>query len=317
MFQFSSDVVRPRDRFEVWVDFLNRTLAPFRTEPAGEHPFHVESGMQAIGALPLVSIIGAGYRGARGRPEIARSPEHFYVAAIHIDGKASFTCRGKETHLAQGDVFVLDTMHEVEFGLERPYHHLLVKLPKAWVDARLPRPECLCGSILSHDHPIGRLFTGYAVAGFQTAGDLSPSAATLFSQHLIDLLCEAFAESQLPYQPAHSQAVRAAMFVRACRLIALRFSEPDLRPDLIAEQLGVSTRTLNRIFSGEGETVMQHLMKERISAAAKLLASEQARSRTITDIAFACGFNDLTHFSRVFGDEMDMTPSKWRSEHGR
>lgn len=316
MLQFSSDTVRPRDRFEFWGDFLNRTLSPFRTEPAGDHAFHIESGMQMIGELPLVSITGAGYRGARGRPEIARSPEHFYVAAIHIGGATSFTCRDKEAHLAQGDVFLLDTMHEIRFGLELPYHHLLIKLPKTWVHARFAQPDFLCGSVLPHHHPLGRLFAGYAIAGFQAADGLSPSAATLFSQHLLDLLCEAFAESRLPDQPTRSQALRAAMFVRACRLISLRSSESDLSPTLIAEQLGVSTRTLNRIFSGEGETVMQRLLKERVSAAAKLLAATQARSRTITDIAFACGFNDPTHFSRVFGEEMDMTPSKWRREHG-
>ena len=316
MLQFSSDTVRPRDRFEFWGDFLNRTLSPFRTEPAKEHAFHIDSGMKTIGELPLVSIAGAGYRGARGRSEIARSPEHFYVAAIHIGGGTSFTCRDQETQLAQGDVFLLDTMHEIKFGLERPYHHLLIKLPKTWVDARFAQPERLCGSVLPHHHPLGRLFAGYVMAGFQAADDLPPSAAALFSQHLLDLLCEAFAESRLPDQPTRRQALRSAMFVRACRLIALRLSEPDLTPAVIAGQLGVSTRTLNRIFSGEGETVMQRLLKERVDAAAKLLAARQARSRTITDIAFACGFNDLTHFSRVFGDEMDMTPSKWRKAHG-
>jgi len=42
------------------------------------------------------------------------------------------------------------------------------------------------------------------------------------------------------------------------------------------------------------------------------LASPHARRRTITEIAFACGFNDLSHFGRVFAERMGMTPSQWR-----
>jgi AraC-like DNA-binding protein len=185
------------------------------------------------------------------------------------------------------------------------------------IDARIPRPERLCGTVLSHDRPLTRLFASYAVAGFQTGNDLSPSAATLFSQHLLDLLCEAFTALRPPDWPLPSKALRAAMFVRACRLIALGLSDPDLRPDLIAEELGISTRTLHRIFAREGRTVMQHIWKERVSSAAELLASTQARNRTITDIAFACGFSDLTHFSRVFAEEKGMTPSEWRRDSGR
>lgn len=308
---FRSDAAAPRERFEFWGDFLNRTLAPFRIEPGTAHAFDVEMAMQKIGELPLARVAGAGYRGTRGPLEIARTPVHFYIASIHLGGTTSLISRGEERQLECGDVFLLDTLHEVTFGLDRPYRHLMLTVPKEWLDARLPRADRLCGSVLPHHSPLARLFAGYLGAGYETADQLSPSAAALFSQHLLDLLCEAFAGVQ-PDQPAPSKAWRAALFVRACRLIALDYGRPDLRPDLIADQLGISTRMLHRIFAEHGESVMQHVLRERIGRAAKLLACTQARDRTITEIAFACGFNDLTHFGRVFDEQMNMTPSEWR-----
>ena len=44
----------------------------------------------------------------------------------------------------------------------------------------------------------------------------------------------------------------------------------------------------------------------------KLLSDPRATHRTVTDIAFACGFNDSSHFGRVFSARMSMTPSQWR-----
>src|SRR4051794_4548636 len=36
--------------------------------------------------------------------------------------------------------------------------------------------------------------------------------------------------------------------------------------------------------------------------AARLLSAPEAADRSITDIAFACGFNDSSHFGRVFAE---------------
>jgi AraC-like DNA-binding protein len=43
-----------------------------------------------------------------------------------------------------------------------------------------------------------------------------------------------------------------------------------------------------------------------------MLGDERMRACTITDIAFACGFNDLTTFERAFSAVKGMTPSAWR-----
>jgi AraC-like DNA-binding protein len=37
------------------------------------------------------------------------------------------------------------------------------------------------------------------------------------------------------------------------------------------------------------------------------LSESQATHRTVTEIAFACGFNDSSHFGRVFSGRMSMT----------
>lgn len=311
MLPFTPEVVAPRERFDAWSDFLERSLMPLRIEPAGEHPFHVGMEVRTVGELALVNVAGAGGNVTRGRSEIARSSEHFHIVSMHLRGVASLTIRGKERHLARGDVFLIDTMHELRFGLERPYQHLLMKVPKEWLNARLPRPDLLFGSVLSHQNALARLSAGYLLAGFQIADQLPSSASAMFSEHLLELLSEAFVGGRPPDQPP-AKEWQAAMFVHACRVIALKIGDAALTPNLIAGQLGISTRTLHRIFASHGETVMQHVLKERIKRAAKLLTSPRVRHRSITEVALACGFNDLTHFGRAFTQHMGLTPSEWR-----
>ena len=61
MFQFNSDAIAPHERFEVWGDFLDRTLMPIRIEPAKEHAFYIELGSRFIGDVPLeVSTVWIG-----------------------------------------------------------------------------------------------------------------------------------------------------------------------------------------------------------------------------------------------------------------
>jgi AraC-like DNA-binding protein len=43
------------------------------------------------------------------------------------------------------------------------------------------------------------------------------------------------------------------------------------------------------------------------------LSSPEAADRSVTDIAFACGFNDSSHFGRVFASHKGSTPSQWRA----
>ncbi len=74
----------------------------------------------------------------------------------------------------------------------------------------------------------------------------------------------------------------------------------------------MSSRTLARIFAERGETVMRRVFAERVKEAAGLLTSPAWAHRSITDIAFACGFNDLSHCGRVFAAAMDVSPSAYR-----
>jgi AraC-like DNA-binding protein len=305
------DVPLPSPSLEAWGDMLDRTLMPIQIVPAGELQFRVEVDSHSLDGLSVVNVAGAGCEALRGCYEVARTTQHFYLASMNVAGPGVLSCKNEEKQLARGDIFLIDTMNPMKLSLAEPYHHLLIRIPKPIFDRHLLRPDEFCGSVVSHRDPLARLYASYLVTGFQMADKLSSSASRMFSQHLLDLLCHALTGGQA--ESLGSSATRhAALFIRAQRAISINLSSPTLGPDVIAKQVGVSTRSLHRLFGEQGETVMNYVQKERIDSATTMLASPREQDKSITEIAFACGFNDVTHFGRVFASRTGASPSEWR-----
>jgi len=170
----------------------------------------------------------------------------------------------------------------------------------------------IAGAVL-RDHPLARLWSSHLVTAVALAHELTPKAATLVAQQSIDLLAHVLDDSHRG-RCSPGEAERDALFSAACRVIALEFGNPDLTPGHIARALGVSSRTLARVFARHDETIMRRVFDERVRQTAKLLATPEAAHRSITEIAFGCGFNDLSHFGRAFAGKMQMTPSQFRSD---
>jgi AraC-like DNA-binding protein len=314
MFVFSLDSVPPHERFEAWRQHIrSSTELDMRMEPEPGDRIGARMAFQTIGELGIVrseqSLVSR-YR--RGRAEIARSPVSYYSVHLHLAGSGFLRLRERELAIAKGDVFVTDTLSEFEMGF--PGSSIMVaKVPKKWLAPRVARMDVLHGALARRDEPLARLVMSYFVNGFETAKELTPDASALFVQHSVELLALALAESPR-LEPVRAVALRDGLFVRACRLISLRCGEPGLSPTTIAQALGISPRLLQRIFAERDKTLMAHVWSERVNGAAKLLADPRAAHRSITEIAFACGFSDSTHFGRVFAAHMGMTPTQWRRQ---
>lgn len=310
MFAATTDSVPPGERTEFWADLVSRHVTPIRIEPSGIGALRCEIRTRTIGGLDASQVSGLGVRAVHAREHVARATEHVYAACVHLEGEAQLTRRGETIALRAGDVFITDSRHTFTFDLDRPWRHLVITVPTPWLDARVARPESLAGAVL-RDHPLARLWASHLAAGLALADELSLAAGTLFARHTLDLLGQLLDESHRDDRPP-SEAARAAMFTSACRVIALKFGDPDLTPGDIARAVRVSRRTLARVFATYDETVMRRVHDVRVRQAARLLTAPAAAHRSVTEIAFACGFNDLSHFGRVFAGRMHVTPSQWR-----
>ncbi len=80
----------------------------------------------------------------------------------------------------------------------------------------------------------------------------------------------------------------------------------------LSQTLGANATSLCRKFKEEtGETIFQHLTLLRIEAACQILRKTK---RSISETAYYCGFNTVTHFNRKFKEIMGVSPKEFRAE---
>ena len=95
---------------------------------------------------------------------------------------------------------------------------------------------------------------------------------------------------------------------RPCWIILQeRFAEPDFSAQKLAAAAGLSERYVNELLYDAGASFTIRLNELRMRKAADLLML--SRERRISDIAFECGFNDLSYFNRCFRRRFGLTPS--------
>lgn len=78
----------------------------------------------------------------------------------------------------------------------------------------------------------------------------------------------------------------------------------------IAQSVRLSSAAFSRLFkSATGKCFMEVVKELRIAQACRLLAET---SRTVSEIAYECGYETLSHFNCQFRSVMKMTPTRYR-----
>lgn len=98
---------------------------------------------------------------------------------------------------------------------------------------------------------------------------------------------------------------------------AIEFIENNLSEklslSLVAQQAYFSPYHFHRLFSmAVGETVTNYIIRKRMEKAASYLIHK--KNKTITDVAEAVGFNDLSSFSRAFKKYYSLSPNQFKEE---
>jgi AraC-like DNA-binding protein len=169
---------------------------------------------------------------------------------------------------------------------------------------------------LRADNPALKLLQSYLSVLRDPEAVATPRQSEMVVAHVHDLLALAVGASG---------DARAEAIVRggaAARLHALKADidrhlfEHELGAKFLAKANGVTPRHVHRLFEAEGASLSQYVLERRLLEAYRLLAAPDGNGRTVADIAFSIGFNDLSYFNRVFVRRFSAQPREVRSLFG-
>jgi len=100
---------------------------------------------------------------------------------------------------------------------------------------------------------------------------------------------------------------------RAIRYITAHYADPELSPATLAEHLGMSKRSLQRLFEGEEMGVAQWIQAKRVDQALARLGDARYANASLDDIALLSGFGNALTLRRAVQAATGSTPSELRA----
>jgi AraC-like DNA-binding protein len=96
------------------------------------------------------------------------------------------------------------------------------------------------------------------------------------------------------------------------RFIAENIYRSELSPEYLAKQFNFSLRYLYNLFEHESVSVAAYIKELRLTTAKIHIVASRARTKTISEIAYSVGFNNVSHFCKVFKIKFNETPMAMR-----
>ncbi|MGW3728386.1 helix-turn-helix transcriptional regulator [Streptomyces sp. NPDC000851] len=151
--------------------------------------------------------------------------------------------------------------------------------------------------LVAHANMVEEALPDLSPAGVQAARDTLVELATAVTHHGFD-------DVNTHLAPALAQSAK--------NLAEQRLADADLSPAMLARELNVSVRTLQRAFAAGGESVTAYIRERRLELARQaLLASRLA----VSEIAAHWQFADSSHFSRAFKRRYGLTPTEYARQN--
>jgi AraC-like DNA-binding protein len=312
--RLSTDMLPPglseRQRFIFFAELFEHFSNTGELDPAEDVPFRAAMNSIHIGTTLLGRCDGTFTTIRRDKRQVLATNDDRYCLARNTgDRESRLEHRGREFAMRPGSMVLLK--------LDEPFFSADGSNEKRFTNVHLPMAT-LKAMVRDVDDLVGReLAPGGALSLAMDYSDLLlrhasavDEAGFVIAAHLMDLAALGLGARGDVAEAARRGGMRAIRLKAVLMILEKRFTEPDFSAQKLAAAAGLSERYVNELLYEAGASFTMRLLELRLRKAAELLA--RPSNRRISDIAFDCGFNDLSYFNRCFRRRFGLTPSAAR-----
>lgn len=314
MLRYETHNLPPRAKLAYWNDVFSDFLMPLETRAPSPDHFDAEVSLIGLGKCRMGNIVSPPSHVERSARHVARSRQPRYFLHVPIQGRVMVRQDGRECLVEVGDMVVVDSTAPYTLDHCDPCEMLVLSMEAGELKKRIPAPAEMLGVKLAGDRGLTATasVTMRSLWDQAKAGLVPDEAAECICGNLLDLFATSCVTAGLGVGLIADSAVTVGRRMHIRRYIEVNLRDPELSARSIAAAFGISARYLHIIFSGEGETVSNYVLRRRLEETAKQLIDPAWRRRTITELAFGWGFNNATHFARVFKEKVGCSPREYR-----
>lgn len=263
-----------------------------------------------IGPVSITTFDSDEQRVFRTRSRIARDPDDSYVLVMPVRKNLYFSQNGRSGFVKPGGHVLVSTSEFYELSCPDGFINWTVKIPGEELRKRNPCVNDYTGCRFPINVQMSHFARQQVRALAVAFGNAKPRHATELARNLIDtiaLLIDSEVEGSM--RDTHTQhRIRG----RIMSYIRTNIGEFDLSPKMIAEANGISVSYLYKLFGKTDMTVGDYIIAQRLQASYETLSTTGSREATVSEVAYSFGFRNMSHFSRVFRQRYNVSPSAVR-----
>jgi AraC-like DNA-binding protein len=311
LLRFFSDEHPPEQRLAIWREILVRKLLALDVEPLMGKTFQVDASLRVLPGLRIgVGIFGPSIN--RRTQEIVAADNDDIYALINLEGELVIAVGDAQFTLGEGDGCFLSCKQEGNFT--RPAHGrlLCVRFDRATLAELVPNLDDCLGRAIREDFQSLRLMTVYMRALDHNQKLESDDLRALAIAHCYDLASAVLNPMTENAQPAREAGAGAARLRTIKKLVMENLDNADFAIADAASACQLSPRQMQRLFEAEDTTFSEFVLSKRLARVHAALTDRRQAHRSISEIAVARGFRDISQFNRAFRRRYGTSPSEVR-----
>ena len=303
----------PDRRLAVWQDIVCDTFVGLDCQSDMHDAFWGSVSQSTVGPATFTRVDSCAQRVFRTPSRIARASEDFVLVALGNSGVNGVYQDGREAVVSAGQFTIYDTTRPYELRFDNSFSQTILQMPRKLLQQRIGAFDMLTATTFSSNHPLESLVYEFLVGMSKTIDHVDPVTASRLLDQALDLVAMAFADRMHQRSPDQSSH-RSALLYRLKNHILTHLRDPELSMPRAAAAIGISPRYASDLMAAEQTSFRSYVQVQRLERCRRDLSDPAHAARHISDIAFAWGFNDLAHFSRIFKQRFGASPREWR-EH--
>jgi AraC-like DNA-binding protein len=281
---------------------------------ADNRPFSVRFEFSQFGPVGVGRFRGSIQRFQRTAKHIVDSPSDDFVVGLNA-GRSPVRVRhiGHETMVPAGAAWLLDNGEAGEVAGPTGVDWLALKVPRKPLLGLAKNAESLVARPLDPATPALRYLTRYAA--FLMGEDGPPNDPALLDhagRTLTDLVALVLGPDREGVEVIRTRGLRAARIEAILGEIRHGFSNPGFSSASVGTALGLSARYVRDLLQETGVGLTERVLDLRLEKARAMLASPHHDHLKVSQIAYACGFNEVSYFNRCFVRRFGVAPTEYR-----
>jgi len=308
--RWSTSHIAAPQRAEFWRAASQEALTPITPHIPKAETFDATLTTRSLDNLILNQVeVATGHDVECTDLDLSRSEMPFVFVDLYLSGQVQASQQGREIIARPGEPFLIDGRRNYRLDHPDPVSMLALAVPYTALGSHAPAVEGLIAQHLPHRASL-QLLAGQMRTLSAWPHDLEPDEAS----HVADLLVGTL---QAVLQGTGDESLiatkhRCFLRRRVQQIIDQQYADPALCPASVAQQMGISVRTLHSRLARDGTSFGAELMARRLQRAHAMLRGGPHGTATVIEISARCGFSSPAHFSRRFRARYGVPPGAVR-----